>query len=651
MINKKKSKKRLGVFLIFDEKGEVHDYVLYLLDDIIKNLDRLVIVCNGEILEEGIKKLLIYTSDIIVRPNVGFDFAGWKEGLVIYLGFEEVRNYDELVLFNDSIFGPLYPFKEVFEKMEGKADFWGLSFHGETHNVYGLCPYGYRPHYLQTYFLVICNRLLHSEEFEDYWTNLPVQNTFNEVVEKVACVFTKYFEDIGYKWRAYCDTSDLDSNRDKAMSYHTFNLYDMVARRGFPIIKRKTLVTSKRNSLRFGFAGDVSRTIRYIEKNTKYPMKIIYDYMLKKYNLYDLKNSFNWNCVLPSDICVEQVVDKKVAVIAHLFYPELFEYSFSYLKNIPTEYHIYITTSSDEKKNILMNMIEKYNLKNTQVRMVNSRGRDLSAFLVGCKDFILDYDFVCFIHDKRSVQKEFPSIGTQFSDILWESMLQSTDYIRNIVNHLEQNDNLGLLVPLNVYHGSYFASSTNYWTICFDKTLEVAEDLGLEVRIEEDKPPVSVGTVFWCKTDALKTLITKDWNYEDFLGEPLPNDGSISHALERIIPYVAQHNGYYTETIMSPDIASVEISNLRLMWTETINALKGFVGLSFYNHFKLIDSINNAKRTNINLLPIQKKIVTVKEKEIIKVPVKEIVLVEIGAKRAIANYIKKKLHLKEKKTC
>ena len=37
-----------------------------------------------------------------------------------------------------------------------------------------------------------------------------------------------------------------------------------------------------------------------------------------------------------------------------------------------------------------------------------------------------------------------------------------------------------------------------------------------------------------------------DWKYEDFDNEPLPVDGTISHAIERILPYVADDAGYKT---------------------------------------------------------------------------------------------------------
>ena len=39
---------------------------------------------------------------------------------------------------------------------------------------------------------------------------------------------------------------------------------------------------------------------------------------------------------------------------------------------------------------------------------------------------------------------------------------------------------------------------------------------------------------------------------EDFPAEPMPVDGTISHAIERIWPYVAQEAGYYSAHILNP---------------------------------------------------------------------------------------------------
>ena len=655
-----KNLKRIGIFLFRDEKGIVDDYVKYLINDMINNLEELYIVVNGVLSKEGEIILKQYTANIIIRPDIGFDVGGWQDAILNYIGFEKIVEYDELILFNDSFFGPLYPFKEVFSIMDQeKIDFWGLSSHGAAPGT-GACPYGDRPRYLQTYFLGFRKNLVESEEFQEFWKTLPIFKKFEEVGEGFGCVFTKGFEDLGYKWKAYSDTSDLESEDiRKNMSFHTFNPYDMVARRKFPIVKRKLFITEKDTILRFNYGDELRKTLEYIEKNSNYDLDMIYRYLLRTYNLYDLKNSLNMNCVLPYKVKQGGTIKKqgRAVVIAHLYYPELFDYCIGYLRNIPRNIDIVITIGNEEKKEILQKKCEKQMEHPVMIRKVNERGRDLSALLVGCHDLIKQYEYLCFVHDKKSVQKEYITVGTSFCDLLWENMLKSEEYICNILNTFEKNEILGMLVPPNVYHGTYFWSSTNYWTICYQGTKRLASALGIEAKIEKEKQPVSVGTVFWCKTKALNKLFEFPFEYEDFPTEPLPNDGSISHILERIIPYVAQHHGFLTSTVMNTEYAETEITNFRYMLSNMQNALIGVPNLKFNTYKILVNSIKQAKEEYIqikqNKKVIEKVVYVEKNNTTQMVPQKiekekviegetkksQVVIEQIGLKGAFVNYI------------
>ena len=118
--------KRLGIFIFFDKNGFLDDYKVYFLEELKKNVESLEIVVNGLITESGLKKLQEF-GNVTIRSNEGFDITAYKENIA-RLGQENIEKYDELVLSNDTVFGPLYPFKEVFDEMDGReVDFWGLT--------------------------------------------------------------------------------------------------------------------------------------------------------------------------------------------------------------------------------------------------------------------------------------------------------------------------------------------------------------------------------------------------------------------------------------------------------------------------------------------------------------------------------------------
>ena len=209
--------KRLGIFFCFDSEGIIDEYVTYLLDEIIKNLTDLCIIVNGDLSPESREILEQYSTDIMTRPNIGFDAGGWRDAMTDHIGFKKLQEYDEIILFNDSFFGPLYPFKEMFDVMDAKdIDFWGITVHGDAPNARDLCPYGYRPRYLQTYFLAFRRNLIQSKEFQEYWSEFPNYQSFNSLAFKHEGVFTRYFSDLGFKWEAYVDTADIEgTNRKK----------------------------------------------------------------------------------------------------------------------------------------------------------------------------------------------------------------------------------------------------------------------------------------------------------------------------------------------------------------------------------------------------------------------------------------------------
>lgn len=115
-------------------------------------------MCNGFITDAGKGKLTNLSKEIFIRENTGFDAGGFKDALTKFLKWEEIYEYDELLLFNDSFFGPFDSFSHVFSVMEKKdVDFWTLTKdNGYTRKVPAV----------QSYFIVIRKTLLQSECFQ-----------------------------------------------------------------------------------------------------------------------------------------------------------------------------------------------------------------------------------------------------------------------------------------------------------------------------------------------------------------------------------------------------------------------------------------------------------------------------------------------------
>lgn len=552
--------KRLGIFVFYDKDGIVDDYIPYLLNDISENLTDLVIVCNGLLGDEGKSKLEHLSDKIYIRENKGLDAAAWKSTLTEYIGWQKVETYDELVLFNDSFFGPIYPFKVVFDKMADRPiDFWGLTMHGERQDLhYPGCPYKGLPAHIQTYFLVVRKKMLSDKRFISYWDDMPLYTDYKSVVGGFETTFTRHFADIGFNWDVLVDTRDLD--RQKPVNYYIFIPHKLLEW-GSPVLKYKSICLPLKQILDLTKNEDSARCLEYIRENSDYDVGLIYQHILRISNISDIRDSLHLNYILPVDYAYPlPIVKPKVLIILHLFFVDTLDNKLKYIQSIPDFVDILVTTDTAEKRQQITDLFYPFLKNRLKVILTQNRGRDVAALLVAAKPLIEGYDYVCFCHDKKTSYSPYPK-GKSFEMLLWDNMLSTSEYINNILHQFETDRFLGLLVP----PWPYYNQGNLMWWRDHPKTKALLEKMGLKADIASDKKVVAVGSVFWCRSQVLKPLLDMDWNYRDFDPEPLPSGGTISHAIERIFPYIAQNQGYYTGWVMTPEYASLEISNLQYL--------------------------------------------------------------------------------------
>ena len=269
-------------------------------------------------------------------------------------------------------------------------------------------------------------------------------------------------------------------------------------------------------------------------------------------NVLDIREKKGLYYILPEQtIGIANVDYSNVAIIAYIYYEDTVERYLEYIKDIPSEIAVFLISSNENTLEILNQFIQ--NKKNIEVIKKRNRGRDISALLISSKEIFQNYTYVCFVHDKKAKAKEDQRRVDFWIENLWSNTIKSKGYIENVLQIFRDNPNIGLLVPPELY---YYMQITTFWYTEYERTKELAKELGLTcTTIEENCPPITIGTVFWCKTDAMKKLFSKQWKFEDFVDEPMPGGGTISHAVERILAYIAQDAGYDTGTIMVEDYA------------------------------------------------------------------------------------------------
>ena len=557
--------KRGCIYFFYDSLGIVDDYIVYLLDDLAQNIDELVIVCNGKLSEEGRRKFEKYHCRIIVRPNEGLDVWAYKAG-ISSMGWDKIETFDELVMLNHTIMGPVYPFSETFEKMKNRdVDFWGITKHKMLKkDPYGINPYGFLPEHIQSHFMVYRKKLLCSKEFQKYWNEFREIKNYRDSVGYHESYFTKYFSDLGFKWEVSVDVTDLEDMSDYPGFYCA---RDMVERKRCPIFKRRSFLHDYGQLLETTTGQAVYELFKFLEESKLYDTELIWQNILRTMDHTDIAKNLQLNYTLPLYVELKKEVNsdinsRRVALLIHIYYTEELEKLKKYICNMPSCADIYITTQTEEKKEYIEANCDDLPNK-VVVKIVENRGRDVSALMMVGKELVKKYDYICFIHDKKVTQEKPGSVGEAFAYICYENVLGSRTYVKNVLQLFENNRHLGVVCPPKPLHGPYVFGLMETWEKNYYNVVKLLEKLDIEVPIDKYKVPIAPhGSCFWFRSNALQKLFEYDWKYDDFPEEPLPIDGTISHAIERIYAYIAQDSGYYSSVVMNDEYVRIEYTTL-----------------------------------------------------------------------------------------
>lgn len=594
MLVRTKDAKRYGIYVFYDKDGIVDEYNYYFLEDLRKNLSRLLIICNGDVKPEGLKRFQEIADEVVVRENKGFDITSYKLGIERY-GYEELSQFDEVMVLNSTTYGPFYPFSEMFAAMDQRdVDFWGITkFHQVPFDPFGTIKYGYIPEHIQSYFMVFRRSFFETEDFQNFWRNLPQIHSYEEAVGFYETVFTKDFSDKGYKWDVYVNSSDLE--------HYTYDpLRDfprrMIEERKCPVIKRRSFFHDYGEAFSRSGGEGSREAFDFIEEKLDYDVGLIWKNILRLENQADVKKRMHLNYVLSSKLPLKQNPGKLTAcLVLHIYYQELAQYCYQYVTSMPEGTDIYITVPSEEKKEYVEKVFKPLKGYKWEIRVVGNRGRDVAPFLVGCKDIIDKYDLICKVHDKKVYQVMPMSIGESWAYKCFENLLKNKTFVENVIATFEENPFLGMLTPPVPNHGPYYPTcGKGEWGDNFAVTKEVAEQLGVKVNMTQTKEPVApLGSMFWVRTKALKSLFAHDWEYEEFPQEPIETDATVLHAIERVYPFCVQQEGYYPALLMVDTYARIEFTNWKFISGELHKAAMKQVGV--HRHRELLEKIRELK--------------------------------------------------------
>jgi lipopolysaccharide biosynthesis protein len=226
--------------------------------------------------------------------------------------------------------------------------------------------------------------------------------------------------------------------------------------------------------------------------------------------------------------------------VIHVWYVDLLDEMVASLRASGIDWRVVITTAQ-EHADVVRERVAQLDL-DAEIAAFENRGRDILPFL-HVADRLLDegVDVVLKLHTKRSTHRED---GERWRKELIDNLL-SPQRAQRTYKAFCDDQAMGLaaveghILPLDAYMGAnkdqldYLVTRLGLPNACVDNARFIA------------------GSMFWVRLAALRPLLDAHlgaWEFEDETGQI---DGTLAHAVERVMTPVADAAGYTTKDIAS----------------------------------------------------------------------------------------------------
>ena len=243
-------RKRIAVFASYSKDGYLPPQVLPYLKGLQPLTDAIVFVCDNDLAPGEREKLRPHVAHIIAGRHGEYDFGSYKRGTLWARDNGLLEGADDLILCNDSCFGPVGSFQPMFSRMEARGlDFWGAT---DSHQ------FGY---HLQSYWVVLTRKVFTSDAFTGFIEGVTKQEDVKAVILKYELGLSKTLLDAGFKCGAMVE-NDLKGVHPDDRTYANAIIFPLYTfQKGLPFVKVKALHRAECN------LDGTNRTLAWLKNN------------------------------------------------------------------------------------------------------------------------------------------------------------------------------------------------------------------------------------------------------------------------------------------------------------------------------------------------------------------------------------------------
>lgn len=507
-------------------------YIVYLLEALKKNVGYLLIAVNNGCPAEAADKLRALADEVIVSEKNTLSGA-YEAGIEHIAKNHFIDKFDELVLADDSFFGPLYSFEALFEQGEkalGDADFWGISCTAASPQEMIGCKYN-----LQPYFMVIRKKMLASDEFARFWQDRK-KNSKDLQLHDLSQLFTEwgFKQGVLYNYEA-ADTLSLLKN-------------------GFPVLLRSETECSYDDVISEKLHSDVPQILKFIKTETDYDTELIMDKAIKAAAPLELLSILNNIFILPEDaVGPGEAPASSAVLLLELSGEGCADAVLNSITGLSEEMGLVIITDNGEQMSAAQALCPKGTV------ICRESSADFGQTLL---DAVSGYKYIGFMD--FSVSCKTAPYTEEYIRTLTDNIVGRGEYLSNILRTFENDPRLGLLMPVPAVYGKFFGEQGRNGENDYQKLMDAVQNGEALTKVSE----CGYITCFWCRAEAVMPVA------EYFIKT---TGRFMAEGASAILPYEAKNNGYSCGYISSLKQAAVSLNDYIYSGGRALGCLNEFV--------------------------------------------------------------------------
>ncbi len=226
----------------------------------------------------------------------------------------------------------------------------------------------------------------------------------------------------------------------------------------------------------------------------------------------------------------------RIAVVLHLYYIDLWQEIAAALLNISEPFDLFVTLVAGASEDIAPSIEAAF--PNANILILDNHGRDILPFLELLRSGVLfRYELLCKLHSKRSAWREG---GEEWRQHLIRGILGNPETVNQVLRAFDSDADLGMVVA-----DHQLFEGREYWAANEARLMQLFPKIGLTQASFEKS--FAGGSIFWIRPLLLRSIEALGLGFDDFEPEPIGNDGTTAHAVERLISLVCHDAGMHIE--------------------------------------------------------------------------------------------------------